>query len=64
MIRTIIRAYRRGLELGEARAKADAVRFLREQADVHHGEVGDQRRRASLNHAADRLEQGRGVGRP
>lgn len=37
MIRLIIRSYRRGLELGEARARANAVRWLRDQADLHHG---------------------------
>lgn len=59
----IIRAYRRGLALGEARAKADAIRFLREQADQHHGQVGDQRRRSALNYAATLMEQGQPVGR-
>ena len=63
MIRTVIRAYRRGIELGEARQRAEVVRFLRAQAAEHYGQVGDQRRRAALNYAATLLEQGQPVGR-
>lgn len=60
----MIRAYRRGYELGRARERARNIQFLKAQADVHHGEVGDQRRRAALNVAATKLEQGKPVGRP
>ena len=64
MIRTVIRAYRRGIELGEARARREDIAFLKAQAELHRGEVGDQRRRAALNVAAALLEQGKGAGRP
>lgn len=53
-------AYDRGLREG----RAEAIAFLRTQAAGHHGAVGDQRRRAALNVAADRLEQGHAPGRP
>lgn len=63
MIR-LLRAYRRGYQLGQARARRQDIEFLRAQAELHHGEVGDQRRRAALNHAATQLLQGKPPSRP
>lgn len=51
-------------ERGRRKGRAEAIDFLRAQADVHRGEVGDQRRRAALNAAATALLQGKAVGRP
>lgn len=59
-----INPLRRAIERGRQQGRTEAISFLRAQADVHHGKVGDQRRRAALNVAATKLEQGKPVGRP
>jgi len=46
-----------------AEGRAQAVEHLRSTADVHHGEVGDARRRGALNAAADAIRDGRAPGR-
>ena len=63
MIR-LIRAYRRGIRLGEQRARQADIEFLRAHADAHHGQVGDSRRRGALNYAADAIRDRRTPGRP
>ncbi len=55
---------RHAFERGRRQGRAEAVQLLRDQANLHQGEVGDQHRRGALNHAADRIEQDRGAGRP
>lgn len=64
MIRLLARAYRRSYELGQARARAEDIAWLREQADLHRGEPSDQKRRAALNHAATAMLQRKQPGRP
>lgn len=44
--------------------RARIIRWLRDYANNHHGKVGDQRRRAAVNHAATLLEQGKEARRP
>jgi hypothetical protein len=57
-------AFERGRRAGRQQGRAEAVDFLYQQAAAHQGQVGDQRRRGALRHAADRLRDGHGVGRP
>lgn len=64
MIRFAIRAFRRGYELGQARAHAEDIAWLRKQADLHRGGPSDQRRRGALNHAATAILQRKPPSRP
>lgn len=56
--------WRRAYDRGRDDQRAADVAYLYAQADVHHGRVGDQRRRGAIRHAADRLRDGRATGRP
>lgn len=55
---------RRAYEKGRADQRAADVEFLYRQAEVHVGAPSDQKRRGAVHHAADRLRDGYGVGRP
>lgn len=55
---------RAGRTEGRRQARLEAVAFLYAQADIHRGQDGDRIRRAALHHAADRLRDGHGIGRP
>lgn len=57
------RAFLRGVELGEARARRQAVEHLREQACVHFDTPSAAKKRSALHAAADDIEAGRGVRR-
>ena len=59
-----IHPIRRALERGRQQGRAEAVDFLYAQAAIHRDGPSDQKRRGALHHAADRLRDGRGVGRP
>lgn len=49
---------------GRRDARAEDVAFLQAQADLHHGRVGDQRRRAALHYAASLIRDGHPPQRP
>lgn len=51
--------YKRGVERG----RREAVDHLRVKAQLHHGQVGDARRRGVLNSAADEIRDGREASR-
>lgn len=51
----ILNPYKRGVQKGLRRAED----HLRATAELHHGQVGDARRRGALNRAADRIRDGR-----
>lgn len=55
---------RRAYAQGRADQRAADVAFLYDQAEIHRGRPSDAKRRGALHHAADRLRDGHGVGRP
>ncbi|MBB3041187.1 hypothetical protein [Nocardioides soli] len=52
-----------GIQLGREQERGRILAWLHDQAALHHHAHGDAARRGALNHAADRLRDGRAPGR-